>query len=306
MEETIKRVAHEKKRVLKKEREREQKQDLRKKQSVIAAQTINDDEELTLDAKTWNRLRQFDDLEEIQQYLPDIVDEDPEDMQDPNERKYKFLTDGGQPEESEDDSDDSADSKEKAADRMAREELDADRGAKEYKMLKGRKEARRELKAKNLVEMQRQRRADLSEDEALDNADLMKATKEGADSSENDDDLEEEREIEKLMTEAREQIRAKKTEDDEEEKALFKNPLLAFKKETKKKKKYGNESESEEWSDDDKYDPKETKEEKKDKKDKAKLLGKRKRNVDDKDDLKTFFGNTPIEEVPANDMSNKK
>jgi len=30
------------------------------------------------------------------------------------------------------------------------------------------------------------------------------------------------------MTEAREQIRAKKTEEDEEEKALFKNPLLAF------------------------------------------------------------------------------
>lgn len=224
-------------------------------------------------------------------------------MDDANERKFKFLTDGGQPEESDEDSDDSADSKQKAADRMAREAEEADRSAKEYKMLKGRKEAKRELKAKNLIEMQRQRKADLSEDEALDNTDLMKPRKEGADSSENDDDLEEEREMEKLMKEAREKIRARKTEEDEEEKALFKNPLLAFQSETKKKKKYGDESESEEWSDDDKYDPKDSK---KDKKDKAKLLGKRKRPTgDEKDDLKTFFGNQPIEEVPVNDMEKK-
>ena len=74
-------------------------------------------------------------------------------MEDANERKFKFLTDGGQPEESDEDSDDSADSKEKAANRMAREEEEADRNAKEYKMLKGRKEAKRELKAKNLIEM---------------------------------------------------------------------------------------------------------------------------------------------------------
>ena len=152
-EETIKRVAHEKKRVLKKEREREAKQDFRKKQSVIASQTINDDEELTLDARTWNRLRQFDDLEEIQKFLPDVEDHNEQD-EDANERKFKFLTDGGQPEEESDgDSDDSVDSKQKAADRMAREEETQDKSNKEYKMLKGRKEARRELKAKNLIEM---------------------------------------------------------------------------------------------------------------------------------------------------------
>lgn len=305
LEETIKRVAHEKKRQAKKEREREAKQDLRKKQSVIAAQTINDDEELTLDAKTWNKLREFDDLEEIQQYLPDEDDEQDEQMDDANERKFKFLTDGGQPDdESDSDSDaDSVDSKQKAADRMAREAEEAERSRKEYKMLKSKKEAKKELKAKNLIEMQRQRKADLSEDEALDNTDIMKGTKPGADSSENDDDLEEEREMEKLMKEAREKIRARKTEEEEEEKALFKNPLLAFQTETKKKKKYTDESESEEWSDDDKYDPKE---DKKAKKDKKSLLGKRKRNAEeDKDELKSFFGNKPIEEVPVNDMEKK-
>ena len=85
----------------------------------------------------------------------------------------------------------------------------------------------------------------------------MKTKEEGADSSENDADLEEERELQKLMTKAREEIRAKKTVEDEEEKAMFKNPLLAFKAEPKKKKKKDGEIESEEWSDDDKYDTKE-------------------------------------------------
>jgi len=78
------------------------------------------------------------------------------------------------------------------------------------------------------------------------------------------------------------------------------NPLLAFKKEKKK----GQADSEEEWSDDDKYEPKEAKkgkdEKEKDKK-KGKLLGKRKRGEVD-DDVGDFFTNAPIEEVPANDM----
>ena len=134
----------------------------------------------------------------------------------------------------------------------------------------------------------------------------MKTKEEGADSSENDADLEEERELQKLMTKAREEIRAKKTVEDEEEKAMFKNPLLAFKTEPKKKKKKDGESESEEWSDDDKYDTKEDKKEKKDKE--KKLLGKRTKKDafgDAKDDLKSFFGKAPFEEVAVNDMALK-
>lgn len=80
------------------------------------------------------------------------------------------------------------------------------------------------------------------------------------------------------------------------------NPLLAF-----KKGKNGSD-ESEEWSDDDKYEPKETKEQKKAKKEKErKLLGKRKKAgiEGDIDDVKQFFANDPIEEVPQTDLSKK-
>jgi len=53
LEDTIARVERTKKREAKKEREREQKQDMRKKMSVIAATSINNDEDLQLDRKTW-------------------------------------------------------------------------------------------------------------------------------------------------------------------------------------------------------------------------------------------------------------
>ena len=58
---------------------------------------------------------------------------------------------------------------------------------------------------------------------------------------------------------------------------MFLNPLLAFKKGKKGLAGSGSD-ESEAWSDDDKYEPKETKEQKKAKKEKErKLLGKRKK-----------------------------
>jgi len=86
---------------------------------------------------------------------------------------------------------------------------------------------------------------------------------------------------------------------------MFLNPLLAM----KEKKKTGAGEDSEEWSDDDKYDPKMTKEQIKEEKEKErKLLGKRKKTglEGDMDDLKEFFHNDAIEEVPQNDMEKQK
>jgi hypothetical protein len=57
LEDTIKRVEKEKKRALKKERVAAAKQDIAKKMSVIAATTINNDEDLLLDSKTWDKLK---------------------------------------------------------------------------------------------------------------------------------------------------------------------------------------------------------------------------------------------------------
>jgi len=69
---------------------------------------------------------------------------------------------------------------------------------------------------------------------------------------------------------------------------MFLNPLLAM----KDKKKNKGDSDEEEWSDDDKYEPKMTKEQIKEQKDKErKLLGKRKKIglEGDIDELKDFF-----------------
>ena len=59
-----------KKRALKKARVEAAKQDVRKKMSVIAATSINNDEELMLDSKTWDKLKALDDAEDVQKYLP--------------------------------------------------------------------------------------------------------------------------------------------------------------------------------------------------------------------------------------------
>jgi len=53
LEVTIKKFEQQKKRAAKKDREREAKQDMRKKMSVIAASSINNDEDLKMDRKTW-------------------------------------------------------------------------------------------------------------------------------------------------------------------------------------------------------------------------------------------------------------
>lgn len=97
LDETIKRVEREKKRALKKERIAAAKQDVRKKMSVIAATSINNDEELMLDAKTWDKLKAIEDAEDIQKYLPkNLPESDDEEHMDPSERKLRFYTDGAE------------------------------------------------------------------------------------------------------------------------------------------------------------------------------------------------------------------
>ena len=188
-------------------------------------------------------------------------------------------------------------------------------------MLKDKKTIKKESKTKALVDLQRQKRQDVSDDEMLANDDIMDKTPkaqdiEASDYSENDDDLEEEREIIKL---AKEQAKLKKqakleaidNKEDEEEKQLFLNPLLAFKNKSGKKAKIDGKTEedSDVWSDDDKYDPKETREEKRAKKEKErKLLGKRKRAglQGDIDDVNAFFKDGDIEVVPETDIKKAK
>ena len=71
-------------------------------------------------------------------------------------------------------------------------------------MLKDKKQVKKELKAKALVDLQRQKKAEVKTDELLQNDDLRadhtKANEDDSDAeeSENDDDLEEARMVEKL------------------------------------------------------------------------------------------------------------
>jgi len=74
---------------------------------------------------------------------------------------------------------------------------------KEYQMMKSKKEGKKDIKAKALVDLQRQKKTDLSDDEMLGNADIFeqkeKPEVEDSDYSENDNDLEEERMLLKLQ-----------------------------------------------------------------------------------------------------------
>jgi hypothetical protein len=63
--------------------------------SVIAASSLNNDEDLILDSKTWDKLKLIEDAEDIQKYLPkNLPESDDEENMDPTERKYRFLNDG--------------------------------------------------------------------------------------------------------------------------------------------------------------------------------------------------------------------
>lgn len=73
---------------------------------------------------------------------------------------------------------------------------------KEYKMVVDKKKAKKDRKTKDLVELQRQKRQDVSDDELIANKELItKVTTENqeeSESSENDNDLEEERLIHQM------------------------------------------------------------------------------------------------------------
>lgn len=83
---------------------------------------------------------------------------------------------------------------------MAAEIDDSIAQQREYQMLKDKKTIKQEYKTKALIDLQRQKRQDESDDELLMNDEIMKKNvkendPEDSEYSENDDDLEEEREI---------------------------------------------------------------------------------------------------------------
>ena len=89
-------------------------------------------------------------------------------------------------------------------------------------MVADKKTAKKDRKNKALIELQRQKKMDESDDEKIENKDIIGAEE----SSENDKDLEEEREILRVAKELKRQ--KKEHQEDEEEKQLFLNPLLAM------------------------------------------------------------------------------
>ena len=96
---------------------------------------------------------------------------------DPLERKFRFLADTSgkenNQEQDDEDSDSSVDNKVKAVNKMAKELEESIAKEKEYKMVKSKKEVKREIKSKALIDQHRQRQEDVSDDEKLDNKDLL-------------------------------------------------------------------------------------------------------------------------------------
>lgn len=119
MEESIKRFEREKKKHAKKKTEAEKKNDTRKKMAVITGAALDNDEDLMLDEKTWEKVRDIG-IDELHKHIRKVDDSD-EEMSD-LERKHKFLTDGGTrlADDEEDDADD-VDEKVRTVNRMAEE-----------------------------------------------------------------------------------------------------------------------------------------------------------------------------------------
>ena len=68
LQESLKRVELQKKKQAKKEKEVQAKADVRKKMSVIAGAAIENDEDLTLDKKTWERVREIG-IEDVYKHI---------------------------------------------------------------------------------------------------------------------------------------------------------------------------------------------------------------------------------------------
>lgn len=65
----------------------------------------------------------------------------------------------------------------KHVNKMAKELEEAIEKEKEYKMVKSKKEVKREIKSKSLIEQHRQRQEDVSDEEKMDNKDLLELGK---------------------------------------------------------------------------------------------------------------------------------
>ena len=149
----------------------------------------------------------------------------------------------------------------------------------------------KEAKKKALIEQQRLRLEDMEEKEALDNAGLLDDDSE----LDEDDKMYKKAELEDKKIPEGQDVESSGSSDDEglglDSKGLFVNPLA---------KKNAAKEESEEWSDDDKYDKLDAAKKKKKTDKQDKILGKRKRKGSF-DDVADFFKREEVEEVPAND-----
>lgn len=240
LDETMKRIEKEKKRLAKKEKVQADKSDLRKKMSVIATTTLDNDEDLLMSRKLWDDVRKkgFENAGE----KSDESDTD-EESNDADKRQNSDFSD--EEEDAESNSEDEIDEKEQAIAAMA-DQMEEHIGAqKDYAMTIDRKMAGKEIKKKALIEQQRLRLEDLEEREALDNAGLL-------DDEINSDDDSEDRaykaknkdEEGKIIEGMDIESSGESSEGETDGKGLFVNPLA--KKEDAAKT--GNDSD---WSDDD-------------------------------------------------------
>lgn len=122
--------------------------------SVIAATAIDNDDELRLDKRTWDTLKNIDVDEN-----PGVVPEDSSSEEEEGlaEKRFKFHNDGDVDKmakaEGEDSDSISEDERITRIDRMAMEIDESMKQEKEYKMLVDKKESKRQLKAKAAIEL---------------------------------------------------------------------------------------------------------------------------------------------------------
>lgn len=143
LEETMKRMERDKKRQAKKEKIASDKTELRKKMSVIATTTLDNDEDLMMSRKLWDDVRNkgFDG-----------VGEKSDESSDSDEEEQKGEEDMSDQEENEESSDDEIDEKEQAIAAMADQMEDNITRQKEYQMSVDRRMVGKEMKKKALIE----------------------------------------------------------------------------------------------------------------------------------------------------------
>lgn len=266
--------------------------------SVIASNTVEDDEDLRLDKAVWHKLHrkgfegvdqetssesELEDLEESKEHDADsdveVSDDEDDEMIEDEE---------GEQESNEDESD----VERQRTNEMAEQFEDNYNKEREYMQIVDRKAAKKEIKKKQLIEQQRLRQEDQEEDELLRNDDLMdegKDSNKAAEESENDDDL-----LDHYGDESGEgdEDAEDKDEDDKPKKqqSLFVNPLV------KKTKRDDSDVSEGEWSDEDS----DSGDDKKGGKggNKSLLTKRRRKDLEDADAAKQFFKDEGFEEVP--------